>query len=374
MSHGIRRTRLAGATIRPGSLFDSPYAAEGAGRITSDGSPYGRVSAMRLCIRLWACLLSLAVITGLLTLAGCSSGGGDSVYQNVSERPAWGSTGRICFTSWGGNEIKYLYTIRERGGGLYLLTWSDGDEDYSDEGGSHPAYSPDGETIVLCARRGAKDGIYTVDADDGDRDVAATLVTQPPGDGADSMPSFSPDGNTIVFVTTAFNGTMDLATVAANGTGRAELADADARVEPLAADATVNRLWPTYTPDGTGILYEQRAVDSDQSDIYLYTIATQTAVPLVATAFDEGSPTMSPDGTTILFHTNRAGPKYDIWAMDADGSNQRAVTATSRSDGYPVWSPDGVRVAFVRDRELWSMLWTTVEDDRDYIRLTKRYN
>ena len=220
---------------------------------------------MRLSIRLWACLLCLATVTGLLFLAGCSSSGGDTVYQNISERPAWGALERMCFTSWGGNEIKYLYTLRERGGGLYLLTWSDGDEDYSDEGGSHPAYSPNGETIAFCGRRGTKDGIYTVDADDGDRDAAATLITQPPGDGADSMPSYSPDGNTIVFVTTAFNGTMDLATVAANGTGRAELAGADARVEPMAADATVNRLWPTYTPDGTGILYEQRAVDSDQS-------------------------------------------------------------------------------------------------------------
>jgi TolB protein len=141
----------------------------------------------------------------------------------------------------------------------------------------------------------------------------------------------------------------------------------------MAADATVNRMWPVYTPDGTGILYEQRGVDSDQSDIYLYDIGTATAAPLLATAFDEGAPTMSPDGTTILFHTNRSGAKYDIWAMNADGTNQRAVTQTSRSDGYPIWSPDGASVGFVRDRELWTMVWTDVEDDRDYRRLTRRY-
>ena len=329
---------------------------------------------MRLGIRLWVCLLCLTAAVACVVFAGCGSSGDSSVFQNVSERPAWGSQGRVCFTSWGGNEIQYLYTLRENGGGLSLLTWSDGSDDYSNEGGRHPSYRPDGQRIAFSGRRGPKDGIYSVDANDGDRSTAATLITRPAGDGADSMPSYSPDGNTIVFVTTEFNGSMDLATVGADGTGRAVLAGAGERVSLMAADETVHRLWPTYTADGSGILYEQRAVDGSQSDIYLYDIATQTAQPLLATPFDEGAPAMSPDGTTILFHTNRTGVKYDLWAMDADGSNQRAVTATSRSDGYPIWSPDGLRVGFVRDRELWSMVWTTVEADRDYRRLTRRYN
>ncbi len=58
----------------------------------------------------------------------------------------------------------------------------------------HPAWSPDGKTIVYAADgRGANNVLYAVDADGADR---CQLTDHQGGDGA---PAWSPDGETIAF-------------------------------------------------------------------------------------------------------------------------------------------------------------------------------
>jgi Tol biopolymer transport system component len=59
-------------------------------------------------------------------------------------------------------------------------------------------------------------------------------------------------------------------------------------------------------------------------------------------------PTWSADGSEIAFSTNRDG-NFEIYKMDADGSNQ--IRLTNTPDGFswePTWSPDGTRIAFTR--------------------------
>ena len=57
-------------------------------------------------------------------------------------------------------------------------------------------------------------------------------------------------------------------------------------------------------------------------------------------------PAWSPDGRKIAFASQRSG-NYDIYAMDADGSNVERLTDSGASS--PVWSPDGQRLAFVSE-------------------------
>jgi TolB protein len=53
------------------------------------------------------------------------------------------------------------------------------------------------------------------------------------------------------------------------------------------------------------------------------------------------NPVWSPDGTKLLFDTNRSGTA-EIWVIDADGSNEQALISDvrvvpARASWQPVW-------------------------------------
>lgn len=52
----------------------------------------------------------------------------------------------------------------------------------------------------------------------------------------------------------------------------------------------------------------------------------------------------------IAFVSDRKG-NNDIYIMNIDGTNQRALTNHPASDRYPTWSPDGNYIAFQSDRD-----------------------
>jgi TolB protein len=76
-------------------------------------------------------------------------------------------------------------------------------------------------------------------------------------------------------------------------------------------------------------------------------------------------PRWSPDGSRIVFQSTRDG-NYEIYVMNADGSNQQRLTHQLEADRQPDWSPDGKRIVFQSFRgsnsysgamnsDLWSM-------------------
>ena len=61
-----------------------------------------------------------------------------------------------------------------------------------------------------------------------------------------------------------------------------------------------------------------------------------------------------------------------IWAMDANGDNQRQLT-TDRS-GDPAWSPNGTRIAYTRyNGSTYDGVWVMDTDGRNQRRLTNGF-
>jgi Tol biopolymer transport system component len=84
------------------------------------------------------------------------------------------------------------------------------------------------------------------------------------------------------------------------------------------------------------------------------TSASVNSIQLTTSTADDIHPSWSPDGTKILFSSNRSG-NYDIWIMDSDGSNMVQLTSNSSDEKYAVWNHAGNKIAFTRwyPLELW---------------------
>jgi len=65
----------------------------------------------------------------------------------------------------------------------------------------------------------------------------------------------------------------------------------------------------------------------------------------------------SADGTRVAFQTNRS-KLYQVYIMDADGSNERRLTEGDVDDRHPSFSPDGRRVAVDSGTDATREIWT----------------
>ena len=61
-------------------------------------------------------------------------------------------------------------------------------------------------------------------------------------------------------------------------------------------------------------------------------------------------PVWSPDGERIAFVSSR-DDNFEIYVMNADGSEPANLTNNSADDYSPAWSPDGKYIAFVSKRD-----------------------
>ncbi len=75
---------------------------------------------------------------------------------------------------------------------------------------------------------------------------------------------------------------------------------------------------------------------------------------------NDSSPKVSPDGTKILFLSDRVGT-LELYVMNLDGSGLKGVTNNAMRNTAPVWSPDGAHIAFgvekvpLRESDIWVM-------------------
>lgn len=65
------------------------------------------------------------------------------------------------------------------------------------------------------------------------------------------------------------------------------------------------------------------------------------------------NPDVSPDGTKIVWASDRDEGRLYLYVMDIDGSNVRRLTFGPGGDNSPRWSRDGTRIAFARGGSIY---------------------
>ena len=74
-----------------------------------------------------------------------------------------------------------------------------------------------------------------------------------------------------------------------------------------------------------------------------------------------GAPAGSPDGSRVAFMKRQDG-NWDVYVVNADGSNSKRLTNDPAIDGIPTWSPDGRYIAFASDQGGQWAIWVVNPD------------
>jgi acylaminoacyl-peptidase len=87
------------------------------------------------------------------------------------------------------------------------------------------------------------------------------------------------------------------------------------------------------------------------------------------------TPEISPDGKRIVYVRNFADAATDrrytnLWIINADGTDHRALTSGNRMDSAPRWSPDGTRLAYVSDVDGKPQIYVRWMDSGQTARIT----
>lgn len=62
---------------------------------------------------------------------------------------------------------------------------------------------------------------------------------------------------------------------------------------------------------------------------------------------------------------------FEIYVMNADGTNAYNLTNHPASDITPVWSPDGTRIVFISERDGNLEIYVIDSDGNNLVRLTE---
>lgn len=184
------------------------------------------------------------------------------------------------------------------------------------------------------------------------------------------------------------------------------------------SDTTSFNIYPRVSPDGRQLLYCSNCLGKDvDSEVYVIQVNGENPVNLSNSPSKDRYGSWSPDGSKILFESNRSGTfelyimelatkqitqltnttynnitggwsindeivftsdrdgDYEIFVMDADGSNQRQITFNNEKDVLPNWSLDGNRIVFSSYRfgkKDKGDIFLIDRDGNNEIRLTKK--
>jgi Tol biopolymer transport system component len=303
---------------------------------------------------LLALLLAAAVAVSLLALVG----------TKPAEAAFSGTNGKIAFDSDRDVPgIPNIYVMDPTNGSNQTQLTNNG-QVYD----SNPSFSPSGTKIAFDSFRDLNDNIYVMAASDANGDGNGDNVKRlTKNTASDTEPAFSPNGRKIAFVSDRVNpgGSTDIYVMKARPEGKKN------RPRNLTHNTAYDDE-PSFSPDGTKIVFTS---DRDGNDNIYVMNSDGTGVTRLTDdlAFDSGA-NFSPDGTKIVFVSGRvSGDPAEVFVMDAvdsdddgEGDNMTNLSndSTAQDGGPPAFSPDGTKVVFRSSRTTGTGV-TNPEGDRE---------
>jgi dipeptidyl aminopeptidase/acylaminoacyl peptidase len=216
------------------------------------------------------------------------------------------------------------------------------------EGSGGPVWSPDGKWIAYSGMAEGKQGLVMAHPDGmGATFLAEVMGTNAPLPSQGAGVTWSPDSKQIAFI---------------SATPGPETADASG--DPM----VITRYM--YKPDaGEGFTHFN---DNRRLHIFIVDVATKRVRQLTDGEYYEHSIDWSPDGSEILFISDRSPNadqffNYDIFAVKPSDGSIRRITATENAEYYPKWSPDGKKIAFLATKRGLTDRETTMEDTHVWV-------
>ena len=103
---------------------------------------------------------------------------------------------------------------------------------------------------------------------------------------------------------------------------------------------------PSFLPDGSAVLYTSNR--GDQTDIYMYDIATRATSAVTSTSPEsEYSAAVTPHGNTFSAIRVEADSTQRLWQFDLDGTNAQVLLPDIKPVGYHAWGNANILGIFV---------------------------
>ena len=271
------------------------------------------------------------------------------------------------YAAWSpdGGRIAYIGKVNDREQIITVSPDGGNPQQLTQEGGYAPMWSPDGDRIGFRFQRDS--GIFVMNADGSAPKKVSGAIPYT------KKPAWSPDGRRIAFLGDASVRAWpehDVFVVNADGTNLRQLTNnnpdtfgpwcrpTNTRLDPypglgLSCDTPGND-WggdPVWSPDSTRIAYtlpvngtiEVFVIEADGSNLVQITSNSGQDYPKgFVPRWREPIPLpmWSPDGTRIAFVSDRDGD-YEVFVVNADGTNLLQLTNNHYNNRNPAWSPTG---------------------------------